>query len=91
MTGRARPVAVPSAVDLSEFISEKRPGVKCSVTRALEELDGERLEKVTAALAAPHVTHKMISQRLSEWTPVRVGAQAVMRHRADPRDCTCVG
>ena len=76
-------------VDLSEFAPTTKKGPSCSTGLAISKLEGEKREKVLAALAAPEVQHRMIALRLTEWAGMKVSAESVGRHRRTPRICAC--
>lgn len=74
-------------MDLSEFITVSSPWHRCPVAFALEKVDKTKVEQVDAAFKHPQVLASRISELLSEWSDVKVSANAARRHRRG--ECSC--
>jgi hypothetical protein len=73
--------------DLHEFeVLSRRAPKKCVVVRRIEALKPEDQEKVTAALAAEHISHNAIRTWLTQ-KGQRCNDDAIKRHRR--QDCCC--
>ena len=70
------------SVDLSEFL----PGPSCAIRGALDALEPEQAEKLTAALAHPDVQTVKIVKVLKSWGH-QTSESTVRRHRKN--DCSC--
>ena len=75
-----------SRADLSAFAPIHK-GPVCAVSLALEVLEGDELVNTLGALAAGHIQHKRIADKMTEWSGIKVTPESAARHRK--HDCSC--
>jgi hypothetical protein len=78
---------VAEDIDLSAFEGSNRPGPRCMVSVAIEDLTPDQRAKVLAAFEATHIKTVMIAEILGEWSGKKIGYSTVQRHRR--KQCAC--